>query len=224
MSKKIISTVIICMILILPDIALSGSSELKKKLLEQATPEQRERAYLIATANIFLTTEAAIRTFKDKYNCLPGDCKKASVYVDKRAINGNGDGKISGIEESLLVWQHLGLAYMIRGKYTGKLQGGKLVPKVNIPSDQADGGFIVEHDEEFGHLLIYASGDELIDAVISPKRAEFIDEKLDDGMPETGSVISFEEDGSSAPCAKNKKYNTSDDSITCMLGYSLNIR
>lgn len=87
-------------------------------------------------------TKAAVKTFRLKYNCLPGDCKNATFFfgvaagngndttcyqtiqTTKATCNGNGDKSI-GLQlsgspsENYLFWKHLGSAELIEGNFTG---------------------------------------------------------------------------------------------------------
>jgi prepilin-type N-terminal cleavage/methylation domain-containing protein len=88
---------------------------------------------------------AAVSTFRGKYDCLPGDCANATTFLAPgdtsncpinnplnpgTTCNGNGDSMIGGrvtnmFEASMahseyaLLWQHLALAGLIPGSYKG---------------------------------------------------------------------------------------------------------
>lgn len=95
----------------------------------------------------------AMQNFELKYNCLPGDCRKASDYG--LGSNGNGNGILEYDASSLttcwwiydnnrsspdclwngefpLFFQHLSAAEMIEGNYDGTWELGKGYPKVAI--------------------------------------------------------------------------------------------
>ncbi|WP_237722954.1 type II secretion system protein [Singulisphaera acidiphila] len=107
--------------------------------------------------------KTAVMTFKEKYNCLPGDCSQATQYwpADPEcgiwntasigmACNGNGDGIIAGksysnpaneykmnFDEVFGVWNQLALAGLIPGGYTsGRMCGGATIasPISNLAS------------------------------------------------------------------------------------------
>lgn len=94
------------------------------------------------------TFVAAVYAFRDKYDCLPGDCVHATDYwpdavttvpepvctsagwgsgnpISPNVCNGNGDGRLEwgfpsfGNGEVHGFWQHLSLAGMIKGGYSG---------------------------------------------------------------------------------------------------------
>lgn len=76
---------------------------------------------------------AAVGTFRTKYNCIPGDCPKAVDFSlgisGGPGASGNGDGLINTnnawiswgwiLSESMNLWYHLQQAGLIEGKYDG---------------------------------------------------------------------------------------------------------
>lgn len=86
----------------------------------------------------------AVRVFRSKYNCLPGDCDKATGFFGtntdwdcndfwgapdpsvprSETCNGNGNGHLNDIyfsdyNEQYFFWQHLAAAGLIAGQYSG---------------------------------------------------------------------------------------------------------
>lgn len=112
----------------------------------------------------------AVHTFRQKYNCQPGDCPNATNFWGTRSktcagggaldgvgydvydvptCNGNNNGMLlftSGNEgrasDSLFFWQHLSNAELIAGKYTGINSGTfyGAVAGVNVPKEFRDAG------------------------------------------------------------------------------------
>lgn len=86
-------------------------------------------ATIHATIRQMQEFNSAVNTFAGKYNCLPGDCKKASNYGFASTSNGNGDGIIgecyasptcrsaSFDNEYVNFWYHLSAAQLIGGNY-----------------------------------------------------------------------------------------------------------
>lgn len=103
-----------------------------------------EAAQLRATYGQVEKFKTAIYTFRDKYNCLPGDCAVAYTYffgascgnnTSAEAVNGcngNGDGRYT-FGEGHEAWQHLALAGLIAGSYTGGYEA-VILPEVSVPS------------------------------------------------------------------------------------------
>ena len=100
------------------------------------------QAQMRATMKQIESYKTAVATFRDKYYCMPGDCKTATSFwtadpacnssnsarpymaaPNGMTCNGNGNGIISfigsGYAEMMLFWQHLSLAGLIQGTYTG---------------------------------------------------------------------------------------------------------
>jgi prepilin-type N-terminal cleavage/methylation domain-containing protein len=98
------------------------------------------QAQLRSTMKQIESYKTAVMTFKDKYSCMPGDCANATSfwpadpacsYYGSRpymaapngmTCNGDGNGIIYGTEfyeEKSLFWQHLSLAGLIQGTFTG---------------------------------------------------------------------------------------------------------
>lgn len=89
--------------------------------------------------------DAAVMTFRSKYNCIPGDCMNASAYDlgsnNPDGDNGNGNGRLEynggasnfngGIDglELRNFWVHLGKSNLVSGTF----EPGN-VPGVNSPS------------------------------------------------------------------------------------------
>lgn len=96
----------------------------------------------------------AVHTFKEKYQCLPGDCLEATKFfgVDPEGCNdafvvrtpkvetcnGNGNGMIELNAatlhyETFLFWQHLASAQLITGLYSGG-ETVRINPIINCPA------------------------------------------------------------------------------------------
>lgn len=128
--------------------------------------------------------------------------------------NGNGNGMVSdgahdgaGAFEQFLFWQHLSLAGLIPGTYTGVRSSGGINHHVlgeNVPASKfsslgwaaltrngATGN--VWWDANYGNHFTFAAerGDGLYRGELIPEDAWNIDTKVDDGKPAMGSVHGF---------------------------------
>jgi prepilin-type N-terminal cleavage/methylation domain-containing protein len=152
----------------------------------------------------------AIKAFQDKFHALPGDFAQASTVLNG-APNGNGNGFITD-NERFYVWQHLALAKMIEGHYTGaSVAGIGGAVGQNLPKSQVTGAGwgityidptkIASFDVNYvtvpmGHALwlggnsIDTSGSDTRVPVLNPGEAELLDRKLDDGYAATGRILS----------------------------------
>ena len=200
--------------------------------------------------------KSAANTFQMKYNCLPGDCPKASGY--SLGNNGNGNGNIdegwcdsvpdystAANVEIFLFWQHLANAGLIPGTFTGQPGPANAITailNVNVPSSKVSGGGF-----SFGNILAGSqcnvvlfssanynnyialgsqinSGDQMQGPILTPKEAMSLDQKIDDGYPSTGNVVTLVPlwfDGNGFPvCVTSTNppaYNTSLNTRACHL-------
>ena len=133
--------------------------------------------------------EAAVYTYYDKYNAFPGDDPNAADRWSSTA-SGNGNGYIDGgycntqNEESCLVWQHLRLADILSGDASGN--GPKYLPH------HIFGGPI----DVFSYTYNGRNSMWIVLRNVPGEFAEQIDLKLDDGKPNTGSIITNSRDTS----------------------------
>ncbi|AIF81602.1 prepilin-type N-terminal cleavage/methylation domain-containing protein [endosymbiont of Acanthamoeba sp. UWC8] len=163
---------------------------------------------IITEANTF--TEA-INLFEQKYKSLPGDFPYASVQWGAACdstpsnCNGNGNGVIEYSyttrtqNEGLRAWQHLSLAGMIIGNYTGvtDMEGGTYIG-VNAPISQYNKkGWSILSDVPYdppnspGQYLNIGGprlGFPPDDSILPTIDAYSIDNKIDDGYPRNGLV------------------------------------
>lgn len=176
--------------------------------------------------------EIAFKVFKNKYNCLPGDCSEASAFF-KNAINGDGNGIIithwiRGKVESLQIWNQLSSAQLINGTYQSPDNNIIITLGVTNPSTTINsaigfaltegihiGGSTTNYDYNFqiGSLNGIAN-DFLTGSGFNATDAYYIDSKIDDGLPSKGKINGI-----------NSNYpSTNNSNTTCLSGtnYKLN--
>jgi prepilin-type N-terminal cleavage/methylation domain-containing protein len=165
---------------------------------------------LVNERNMYIS---AIESFNTVYDCLPGDCSKARNFFSATDANGNtinngnGDGAIGTTamdtgSENLGFWQHLAASKLISGSYKGNLTSGQSYlgdhfPRVNYDPDI---GFMVyngtfSNNYTAANALVVTSPVSYL-AKIRVLDAAQIDNKIDDGMPYTGKVISYNDSAS----------------------------
>lgn len=177
--------------------------------------------------------DVAVNTFKLKYHCLPGDCLTATNffpaggcpdgnYNPATTCNGNGDGHINssnagagstGIRrEHLKFWQHLALAGLIEGQYTGIGGPGNLTKQavigVNVPKTSIRGlgisvwhhrpsysGWLVDLGLDAGMAAIHilyiggeTAGAHTALGKLTVEQVRSLDEKGDDGIANAGML------------------------------------
>lgn len=160
-------------------------------------------------------------------------CIAAQTQNNTATCNGTNDGQISSSTnntygERFLGWKHLANSGLIAGNYTGKTDGSanSWVPNigVNMPGSKIKRGVFDLNWMAGGgsHVFdsnVYSNGVTLHNAVLTPQEALTIDNKLDDGKPAYGRVISTKR---SAPTSPN--CTTSDDASTAEYDISTTAR
>lgn len=171
---------------------------------------------------------SATQAFRDKYFALPGDMTNATAFWGKSAAdcnaqpgnaatpgtcNGNGDGILQhattngGTGESFRAWQHLALAGLISGSYTGNSGAistadpdvGLNVPPSKIRSvgwgygyyDNSSGANPYSYNYDFSNWLVLGNEADNVypdGAFLKAEEAWGIDSKLDDEKPGYGKV------------------------------------
>ena len=200
---------------------------------------------LRAVTTEFQQWQGAVNTFRDKYMAIPGDFAKAASFWPGDTQNGTGNGQITAgevaddDEELFLFWQHLALANMIPGVYSGVAGGGgtaHVIPGENAPTSRYGGGWTATTREggsgaRYNYLyknvfLIGAATTSSLtqNALMPPYDAWNIDNKFDDGKPGLGNIIALYW----ATCANStsnmdydKTYAMDDEENRCAL-YFLN--
>lgn len=189
----------------------------------------------------------ATMAFKNKYNCIPGDCAKASQL----GLGGNGDGDglifygygTSMCLEAFQFWQHLGNAELITGKYTGTWSwaDGSYFQVNGI-----NGPLVKGEDSKWGFWALskpyfdYAGSSSLAPPrpegislaitkfntgggqlfVMSGWRAQQLDQKMDDGFPFSGNVVF----GGHSNCINAwpvNLYKPKENGILCTISYEI---
>lgn len=183
---------------------------------------------------------SAINLFEDKYSSLPGDFPNASdvwgttCATTPTDCNGNGDGIITYSLTSLLqnealrAWQHLSLAQMIKGNYTGVATvAGQTDIGVNAPESEFNKagwcfyafGRYNPPDQLGNYIQIagFSAGSPPNITILTPQEAYNIDAKIDDGYPRNGLVWA---DWLSNNCfttqTTTSPYNLGSNSISCI--------
>lgn len=160
--------------------------------------------------------ETAVITFKGKYGQLPGDITIATRLWSDTA-NGNGDAIYdypdgpNQFGESFTFWQHLALAGLIPGQYTGMARGGSqedALIGVNVMGSRFTGagwGAYTIQDADLATMSsvgwyqrhygnIFQIGGKFEDweygaPIFTPEDAHYIDSKFDEGTPSKGNIV-----------------------------------
>lgn len=209
------------------------------------------------------TYQSAYTNFRDKYQSYPGDMPDATNNWGIRAgatgndttcrdtigsytgtCNGNGDNRIdeSGgsnpatVFERWLAWQHLSLAGMIEGKFTGASNDAgpfTRAPGINGPtwslgsSVFSDIVFLVGPVSGSPHYFDGPYNNNTLwigQNIATPDELWSIDSKIDNGLPGTGSVVTLKASstwgtGCATSDAVSAEYNVSSSNKTCTILY-----
>lgn len=148
----------------------------------------------------------------------PGN--NASPSTTPATCNGDGNGRIASnapnSNENFRFWQHLANAALIEGTYTGVSNSatatdGAAAFNVNIPrSKVSNAGWHIgwmgdvaisdttRFEGNYGNIFYFgtlAPGGATVNPALKPEDAWNIDTKADDGKPATGSLVTWEYDG-----------------------------
>jgi prepilin-type N-terminal cleavage/methylation domain-containing protein len=182
--------------------------------------------------------ELAISGFCTRYQALPGDYSKATNEWGSATVNGDDNGQInflsSSVYESYRAWQHMTLAQMVNGVFTGTQTTSAPILNKEIPeSIIPQAGFLLDYNLfGFSNLNILILGKPLattispvlVGGAISPKQAQIIDGKGDDGIPNSGKIHGRDGNGvTSGNCynSANNIYNLSNENKDCTIGFRI---
>ena len=205
---------------------------------------------------------SAIGSFRDKYFSLPGDFAKAQSFWSTAAAcpgvsgsdangvcNGNGDGAIRYDTPGLIsnelfgAWEHLALAGLVEGTYTGNTGHASTstvpaaIPGTNIPRSKLNNaGWTIyslgvmpvadpnwaEGDYATGFIFgALATNNVTFSAILKPEEAWNIDTKTDDGRPMLGGVRSPESMGSASASSGCSDTDPSTSASVAAASYAL---
>jgi prepilin-type N-terminal cleavage/methylation domain-containing protein len=180
-----------------------------------------------------------VLAFRDKYGAAPGDISTATLHWTSGTANGNGDGHITNSggptgNENFRAWQHLVLAQLMEGGYTGAaVSGGNdyAVFGTNVPVSTLNSGG-AGYYLDYASWYSLASGDAIVlggsklndkplNSALTPEDMANLDRKLDDGQPRSGIVIA--DSGADAPAncdtGTPQIYNFANKELSCRLIY-----
>lgn len=147
----------------------------------------------------------AILGYRDRYKALPGDDSQAKGrWTDATSGDGNGviDGAFNATEagkENTLVWQHLRFAGLISGD-----------PATGKQPVNAVGGMTGIQDG-VGTTTKHIEGTVICTTNLPAKIATAVDAQLDDGLPNKGSILAFNQSAANTPTFEKASTAYADD-------------
>jgi prepilin-type N-terminal cleavage/methylation domain-containing protein len=140
-------------------------------------------------ASDFRNAQVYIYGYQDKYRALPGDDANAKGHVGSAATNGLGDGKIDGVwnsttatDESFIFWQHVRMGGFAAGDIVIAATG------TYIPIN-SDNGRIGIQSGQTPSITGLKGANIMCSGRVLGKYSKQLDVNLDDGNPETGSMM-----------------------------------
>jgi len=153
------------------------------------------------------SVQTAYMQFEDIYSALPGDMSNASSFFPG-ATNGNGNGMVDGAggglggngglyyweAEDMWFWNHITSAGLLKGQLFGNVVCCPVIPGYNTPAIPLATGITaaIFNTGYFGvpadTMLINTPIGWAGAGAIQPQDALEIDQKMDDGLPRSGTV------------------------------------
>lgn len=160
---------------------------------------------------------SAINTFKLKYNCLPGDCSNAVTFglgqVSGPGQNGDGNGQIRSSlsefggswwqsHEKVNLWFHMASAGLVESGFQGwtstqptTVEGMRNyfpTPAIGVGGANLPAIVPFSMDSKNGLALVAIYGNPAVpdgySYTLTALEAYNLDQKLDDGLPQTGNI------------------------------------
>jgi len=144
------------------------------------------------------------------------------------ACNGDGNGRI---DETFLFWEHLALANMIPGSYTGygenPIDTDDAFIGINMPETIRGGGIYLQSLGAYDYKNQFIVGSDVPsempdNALFPPNETRMIDIKMDDRVPLTGNVWGITgADAGAGSCVtgsgSSATYTLTNTSVACRL-------
>lgn len=155
----------------------------------------------------------AINSFKLQYDAIPGDMINAQSYWSTAFAEGNGDSSLNSANEYTGFWQHLTLAGILDGTYTGDPATAPNKPEAALSGagHRALNTGSTLYGRVGNRITLEGYANPAL-GVIQAKDAYALDVKMDDGDADSGMVYSTTPDavaGSATQCTTGSWIPTS---------------
>jgi prepilin-type N-terminal cleavage/methylation domain-containing protein len=199
-----------------------------------------KHSIILTTIKDLQTYISAVNNFSSIYGNLPGDIDNATMVfgsTDKNGNtinNGNGDGLIGspstiGLianQEVYSAFQELSLLQLIKGNFNGSATTAN--PGINLPLSSYGNKSIYYINTS--NLGVYSNFNSLVlsgasnagwnNYVVKVSDAYGIDVKIDDGIPLTGNIISYNANASN--CTSSTISSATTSTLRTSISYLLN--
>ena len=237
-NKQAFSLLELSLVIIVIGLLIAGSTSGIKIL---------RKAQIQTSYHKLINFKFAYQNFQDNYFAKAGDITNAHSYFDNGSnevcgvasdCNGNGNNILELSEkhnsETIRAWQHLYLANMIDKEYLGYWNANnKSVPKAALTSSFISFSYdniLKANILRLGSFISY-KGEYSDGGLISSKEAFNLDNKFDDGNPDSGIIIGYNsiylDQGMkiySEDCKDGSSYKTYNQDLGyyCNVGFLLN--
>ncbi|MBA2690272.1 MAG: prepilin-type N-terminal cleavage/methylation domain-containing protein, partial [Burkholderiales bacterium] len=135
------------------------------------------------------SVKAAFFAFQDRFRALPGDYLQATINIPNVTTNGDGDGRIGSVPESIRAWNHLTNAGFIScSQCTADLSTDAGQTQNNSPTNAFGGVLFIQSDNVYLNAPTGGSNNLKTGASIPSNVLVEVDRKIDDGAPGTGAI------------------------------------
>jgi prepilin-type N-terminal cleavage/methylation domain-containing protein len=193
-----------------------------------------------AAVRDFESYKTTFQTFKNKYNCIPGDCKNATDFFGTQGgglANGDGNDQIGWSTEASYAFWEMDLAGFLSVKSNGGWPNAYSKNALNTSGlmyimygDLYTSATATRGARGLGHAVTLAKfcSPNVNCAMVTPLMSRLVDTKIDNGLPTSGKFMGFDGQdsanmGSYLPCdaasGSSYIYNDSVLAESCRLVY-----
>ena len=229
LNKKAFSLVELSIVLIIIGLLVggvaSGSKLIKQSKLRAQVTQIND---LVQAKNTFILT----------YDALPGDMDNAKDFfpsctdATSNDCNGNGDKIVTNDSssdpggENVRFPEHLMHAGIIGGSYTGSKATGNVYELGTslIPAKLSGGGLSYRSHSAYGgtyngfQLGLVNGVSMVLKSIVSPQDAYNIDKKYDDGLANSGDIITQDGSGDTG-CITSNAYVLTTSTVSCRMWF-----
>jgi prepilin-type N-terminal cleavage/methylation domain-containing protein len=179
-------------------------------------------ARLVTMANNLKSYDAALITFQDIYNGVPGDMINPTTRIPNCTtapcnVSGDGNGQVTTDPESIRFWLHLGNANLISGVNSSGTTIGTVAP-AGFKSQGYWKPYYVAAVGKHRIITTNAAGN-IGEYSMTQSELARLDRKMDDGIPDTGVVRAV----TAYLCYSGTSYLETTNTTTCYPLYYLAI-